>query len=164
MKTQEVERIINKRKRLTQKQLETRQHRLKDWLEEHQIGRYWSIKEICDLVRDDEGNPYYTYNDNPYSHDHCLALSVDVKELNWHTGRERYIPIIKDSKGGIKLAESREELEAYISKEKKRYENAFKYYNHLSSLIELEGTIPFINQANRVLKDREIKPIEVYAQ
>lgn len=165
MKTQEIERIIKRRKRLTQKQLFTRQHRLKDWLEEHHIsGRFWKIEEICKYVRDDEGNPYYILNKNPKVHDKCIALSNDVKDLNWHTGRERYIPIIKDKKGSIKLCENRTELETYVTSEKARIENAYKYYNHLQGLVELADTIPFINQANRVLKDSEIKPIEVYAK
>lgn len=164
MKTQEVERIIKRRKRLTQKQLFTRQHRLKDWLEGHQIGRYWSIKEICDLVRDDEGEPYFKLNTNPHIHDKCIALSQTVKDLNWHTGRERCIPIIKDKNGSIKLAENKKELECFINGLKRKVENANKYANHLQGLIDLADTIPFINQANRVLKDSEIKPIEVYAQ
>ena len=68
MKTQEIERIIKRRKRLTQKQLFTRQHRLKDWLEEHHTsGRFWKIEEICKYVRDDEGNPYYILNKNKVS-------------------------------------------------------------------------------------------------
>lgn len=153
------------RERLLTKKLETRQHALKNWLEANFVsGKYWTIEEIVYLVRDSEDNPYYKLNTNPYTHDKCITLSNDVKELNWHTERQRYIPIIKDKQGSIKLAENKEELEAYINGEKKKYENAFKYYNHLSSLIELEGTIPFINQANRVLEDEEIKPIEVFAK
>ena len=158
-----METIYQKRKRLTQKQLETRQHRLKDWLEENFVsGKFWTIEEIVKNVRDSEGNPYYVLNTNPHVHDKCIALANDVKELNWHTGRERYIPIIKDKRGAIKLAECKKELEEYVQKEKDKIENTYKYYNHLNSLIELEGTIPFINQANRVLGDDEIKPIEVY--
>lgn len=165
MKTEEIEAIVTKRKRLTQKQLETRQHRLKDFLEKHFIsGKYWTIEEIVENVRDSEGNPYYILNTNPRVHDRCIALANDVKELNWHTNRERYIPIIKDKKGSIKLAENKKELETYIANEKARIENTYKYYNHLNSLIELDGTTPFINLADRVLEEKEIKPIEVYAK
>ena len=164
MTNEKIEKIIENEKKLKTRKLLTRQHALKTFLEEHQEGKYWTIEEIVDLVRDGDRNPYYTLNRNPYTHDKCIALSSDVKELNWHTGRERYIPIIKDSKGSIKLAESKEELEEYIIKEKKKVETKYQYYNHLNSLIELEGTLPFINQANRVLEDDEIKPIEVFAK
>ena len=165
MTNKEIEIIYNKRKRLTQKQLETRCHRLKDWLEEHFVsGKFFTIEEIVNKVRDSEGNPYYVLNTNPHSHDKCIALANDVKQLNWHTERERYIPIIKDKRGAIKLCENEQELKDYVDSEKKRIENTYRYYNHLESLTKIEGTMPFINQANRVLKESEIKPIEVYAK
>ena len=164
MTNEQIETIIEKKKKLKTKKLESRQHRLKDFLEANFIsGKYWTIEEIVDLVRDSEGNPYYKLNVNPFTHDKCITLANDVKELNWHTNRERYIPIIKDSKGSIKLCENKKELEDYVAKEKAKYENAYKYYNHLNSLTELEGTMLFINQANRVLDSDEMKPIEVYA-
>jgi len=163
MTNEQIERVIESEKKLKTKRLLTRQHALKTWLENHQVGRYWTIEEIVKYVVDSEGNPYYALNTSPYTHDKCVVLSSDVRELNWHTGRERYIPIIKDSKGGIKLAENKQELEDYIKKEKAKIETKYQYYNHLNSLIELEGTMPFINQENRVLDDTEIKPIEVYA-
>lgn len=165
MTNEQIETIITKRKRLTQKQLETRCHRLKDWLEENFVsGKFWTIEEIVRNVRDSEGQPYYELNTNPHTHDKCIALANDVKQLNWHTNRERYIPIIKDKRGAIKLCENKEELEKYVDSEKKRIENTYKYYNHLDSLTKVDGTIPFINQANRVLDEKEIKPIEVYAK
>ena len=145
------------------KGLTTRQHRLKDWLKEHfESGRFFTIEEVVAGVVDSEGVPYYTLNTNPRTHDKCVALGSDVKELNWHTNRDRYIPIIKDSKGSIKLCESKEELEEYIAKEKRKVEKAYKYYNHLNSLIAIDGTMPFINLANNVVE--EIKPIDVYAK
>lgn len=143
--------------------LETRQHRLKDFLEANFVsGKYFTIEEIVANFVDSEGNPYYKLNTNPYTHDKCITLANDIKALNWATARERYIPIIKDSKGSCKLAESQEELEDYIAKEKKKVEKHYQYYNHLTSLIELEGTIPFINLANRTLDDNEIEPLEVF--
>lgn len=143
--------------------LESRQHRLKDWLEANfESGRFFTIEEVVAGVVDSEGNPYYKLNTNPYTHDKCVVLGQDVKELNWHTGRERYIPIIKNSKGSIKLCESKEELEEYVAKEKAKVERAYQYYNHLVSLMALEGTMPFINQANNIVDNP--KPIEVYAK
>jgi hypothetical protein len=164
MTNEQIETIIENQNKLKTKKLQTRQHALKTWLEEHQQGKYWTIEEIVYAVRDSDGNPYYKLNKSPYTHDKCVVLSSDVRELNWQTGRERYIPIIKDSRGSIKLAESKEELEEYINKEKAKIKTKYEYYNHLTSLIDLEGTMPFVNQANRVLDEDEIKPIEVYAK
>lgn len=160
---QELEEARNKKEERLKKGLTTRQHRLKDWLEANFVGgKFFTIEEICAKFKDNDGTPYYHFNTNPYSHDKCIALSNDVRELNWHTGRERYIPIIKNKQGSIKLAESKEELEEYINREKAKVETKYQYYNHLNSLIALEGTFPFINQANRVLDDDELKAVEVY--
>ena len=143
----------------------TRQHALKNWLEANFVsGKYFTIEEIVENVRDSEGNPYYKINKNPYTHDKCIVLSNDVKDLNWATNVERYIPIVKDTKGSIKLAENKAELEDFIKELKEKVEKAHKYANHLQSIIDLQGTTPFINLADRVLDDDEIKPIEVYAR
>lgn len=158
-----IEQIMQELEELKNQPLTTRQHRLKDFLEDNFVsGKFFTIEEVVENFKDNEGQPYYKLNTNPYTHDKCIALANDVKALNWKTGVERYIPIVKNSKGSIKLCENREELEIYINHEKKKYEKAWKYYNHLNGLISLEGTIPFMTQANRVLKDSEIKPIEVF--
>lgn len=139
--------------------LTTRCHSLKNWLEANFVsGKYFTIEEICNA------NIGYTLNTNPYTHDKCIKLSQDVKALNWATNVERYIPIIKDKKGSIKLCETREELEAFIESENKKVEKVCEYANHLKSLIKIDGTLPFINLANRVLTESEIKPVEVYAK
>ena len=143
----------------------TRQHTLKNWLEAHfESGKFFTIETIVKNVVDSEGNPYYKLNLNPYTHDKCIALANDVKELNWATNVERYIPIIKDKKGSIKLCESEQELKDFVEKEEKKLEKSAQYKNHLKSLIQVDGTAPFINLANRVLDEDEIKPIEVYAK
>lgn len=165
MTTEQLERIMKKRRELKEKKLTTRQHALKNWLEANFVsGKYWTIEEVVEGVRDTNGEPFYILNKNPHKHDKCLALANDVKQLNWHTGRERYIPIIKDTKGSIKLAENREELQNYVDEEEARIENTYMYYNHLKSLVGLDGEVHFINQANRVLEEDEIKPIEVYVR
>ena len=161
MELKELEQQKKRRMSLLTKRLESRQHRLKDWLEANFVsGKFFTIEEIVANVKDSEGVPYYKLNTNPHTHDKCVALGNDVKELNWHTNRDRYIPIIKDSKGSIKLCESKAELEEYIAKEKRKVEKAYQYYNHLNSLIGLDGTMPFINLADNVVED--IKPVEVY--
>ena len=138
-------------------ELNTRQHRLKNWLEENYIsGKWFTIEEIC------KANIGYVLNTNPHIHDKCLDLSRDVKALNWATNVERYIPIIKNTKGSIKLCESEEELKDFVAKEKKKVENANKYANHLQSLISVEGTCPFINLSNNAIELSKIKPIDIY--
>lgn len=167
--TKEINKILEqerkKRERLLTSKLETRQHALKTWLEANFVsGKYFTIEAVIKGVKDSEGNCYYQLNTNPSTHDKCIALSNDVKQLNWHAGRERYIPIIKDNKGSIKLCENKEELETFTQELKRKVENAHKYANHLQSIIDLQGTMPFINQATRVLEEDEIKPIEVFAK
>lgn len=145
------------------KKLETRQHSLKNYLIKNFVsGKYFTIEEVVKGVVDKEGNPYYTLNKNPYCHDKCIALSNDVKKLNWATAVERYIPIIKDKKGSVKLCENREELELFIKSEKKKVEKANMYANHLQSIADLDGTMPFINLADRVLDEDEIEPVDVF--
>ena len=162
-RNEQIDRVLDSIKKIKESKLTPRQQNLKNFLEDNFVsGKWWTIEEIVKKFVDGEGNPYYKLNTNPYAHDKCLALSQDAKQLNWHTGRERYIPIIKDTKGSIKLCENKEELETYVNSEKARIEKTYQYYNHLESLIELEGTIPFINLANRVKDDDELKPIEIY--
>ena len=142
---------------MSSKKLDSRQHGLKNYLERNfEKGRWFTIEEICGA---DLG---YTLNTNPRIHDKCIALSNDVKALNWATNVERYIPIIKDKRGAIKLCENEQELKDWIAKEERKVEKACQYKNHLKSLIQIDGTCPCINLANRVLDIDEIKPIDVY--
>ena len=137
--------------------LTPRQHALKNYLATHfESGKFFTIEEICDAGLG------YELNTNPYSHDKCVALGSDVKQLNWATDVERYTPIIKNSKGSIKLCESEEELRAFVDKEKRKVEKAYQYANHLQSLIYVDGQVRFINLANRVLDENEMKPVDVY--
>lgn len=139
--------------------LTTRQHSLKNFLEKHQEkGKWFTIDELC------QANIGYELNTNPRVHDRCIALSQDIKQLNWATNVERYIPIIKRKDGACKLAENKEELLAFVKHEKEKVERTYQYANHLQSLIELDGTTPFINLADRVLEDKEIKPIDIYGR
>lgn len=147
---------------MKQRNLTPRQHRLKDYLNEHFVsGHYFSIEEIVKNVVDKDGQPYYKLNTDPKLHDKCIALSHDVKRINFNI-TSRYIPIIKNKWGGIKLAENKEELTAYIEGLKKKVEKQCEYYNTLIYKASLDGVIPYINLAGRVLDDDEIKPIEAY--
>lgn len=145
------------------RKLTTEHHLLKNWLEQHHInGHYWTIEDIVENVRDKDGNPIFRLNTNPRIHDKCVRLSKMIKELNYATNVERYIPIVKDKKGSCKLAESKQELEDFIKSEKKKVENANKYANHLQGLIEINDTMPLVNLANRVKNEGELEYINIY--
>ena len=66
----------------------------------------FKIEEICNAGLG------YELNHNPRIHDKCVALSNDIRAINFNIA-ERYIPIIKNSKGGCKLAENKEEVNAF---------------------------------------------------
>lgn len=137
--------------------LTTRQHALKNWLEQNFIsGKFYSIEEMCNAGLG------YKLNTNPKVHDKCIALATDVKALNWATNRQRYIPIIKDKKGGIKLCETEQELKDFIKSETDKVEKVWQYANHLKSLINVDGSVPIVNLANRSLSLNEMKPVDVY--
>ena len=162
-KNEQIDDVLDGIKEKKQTKLDSLSHRLKDWLEANfQSGKWWTIEEVVDQFRDSEGNPYLKINHNPKIHDKCVELGYLVKKLNWRVGTQRFIPILKNRQGSIKLCESKEELEAYVKVEMKRIEKTYQYYNHLKGLAELDGTIPFINQANRVLENDELVPVEVY--
>lgn len=144
-------------------QLTTEHHILKNWLKDNFVsGRFWTIEEIVANVRFADGTPIFKLNTNPYTHDKCVKLGKMVKELNWATNVERYIPIIKDKKGSIKLCETEQELKDFVASEKKKVEKVCEYANHLQSLIQVDGTVPIINLAGRTLEIDELKPVDVY--
>lgn len=145
-----------------QKGLTTRQHRLRDWLEASFVsGKYFSIEEIVTGVVDKEGKPYYTLNTNAKVHDKCASLSADIRAINWCV-TERYKIIIKDKSGGCKLAENEQEFKEWYDAQKKKLETRYQYLNNLIYKASREDTIPFINQADRVLTPEEMSPVEVF--
>ena len=141
-----------------------RQHSLMDFLKDNFIsGRYYSIEEIVDRVVDSEGNPYYKLNTNPYNHDKCVALSNDVRTINWSI-TDRYHIIIKDKKGGVKLCESKEEFNTWKQEQLKPLETKWKYLNNLAWKENREGTMAIVNLANRGLSVDEADFVEVNAR
>lgn len=141
-----------------------RQHRLMDFLKDNFIsGRFYSIEEIVDRVVDNEGKPYYKLNTNPYNHDKCIALSSDIRTINWSI-TDRYHIIIKDSKGGCKLVESQEEFDSWKQKELKPLETKWKYLNNLAWKESRDGMCPIINLANNSIDPNDVEPIEVNAR
>ena len=141
--------------------LEDRQHRLMDWLKENFIsGRYYSIEEIVDRVVDSEGKPYYKLNTNPYNHDKCVALSNDVRTINWSI-TDRYHIILKDKKGGVKLCESKDEFDTWKQEQLKPLETKWKYLNNLTWKEAREGTMPIINLASNPIEDNEFVEVNM---
>ena len=141
-----------------------RQHALITFLKYNFIsGKYYSIEELVDRVVDSEGNPYYKLNTNPYNHDKCVALSNDVRTINWSI-TDRYHIIIKDKKGGCKLVESKEEFDEWKQRELAPLETKWKYLNNLTWKESREGTCPIINLSNNPIDPDNVKPIEVNAR
>ena len=139
-----------------------RQHALVDWLKEHFIpNHFYSIEDIVSNFVDKEGNPYYTLNTNPYNHDKCVALSSDVRTINW-TITDRYHIIIKDKQGGCKLCESKAEFDTWKQEQLKPLETKWKYLNNLEWKADRDDTIPMINLNDRALDINEMKPVEVF--
>ena len=151
---------MNEEKKETR--LESRQRALKTFLEKNfESGRYFSIEEIVNGVKDKDGNYWYVLNTDLLVHDKCIKLSNDIRKINW-TFTDGYKVIIKDKKGGCKYVESKEEFDAWWNEEYARVERKYQYLNNLKTKIERDGIVPLINQRGRVLDVDEMKPVEVY--
>lgn len=145
-----------------QPNLTPRQWLLKNFLEHNFIsGYYYSIEELVESVRDRDGNKVYKLNTNPYVHDKCIALSSDIKNINWNCNYG-YKIIVKNAKGGAKLCESQQEFEDWRERELKPLQRKWEYLNNLKWKAERDGTIPILNQKLNVVK--EPTPVEVYAK
>lgn len=140
----------------TQDKLTSRQHRLRNWLTDNfESGRFFTIEEIC------AAGIGYELNMNPKKHDKCIALSQDIRAINWNIC-DRYKIIIKNSKGSCKLAESEEEFNSWRDAELEKVTKKYQYLNNLKWKANRDGTVPVINLANRALKPEETKVVEVY--
>ena len=78
----------------------------------------------------------------------------DVRVINWNTNNG-YKIIIKDEKGGIKLAESKEEFDQWYDREYSKIEKAYQYLNTIKSKTSWDGVMPIINKANHPVKNYE---------
>ena len=156
---------VSKEQEEQESNLTTRQHRLVDFLKENFIsGKYFSIEEIVSHFVDKEGEPYYKLNTNPYNHDKCVALSNDIRKINWNITDRHHTIIIKDKKGGCKLCESESEFDNWRKRELEPIETKCKYLNNLVWKSNLDGVVAMINQKGRALTPEEMKPIEVFAK
>jgi len=128
--------------------LDSRQWALKRFLEDNFVpGKYFTIEEICDRVYLPNGEKAYIYNTNPRNHDKCVALSNDIREINWNI-QEGYKILVKDSKGGVKLCESEIEFNTWKEKELAPIIKKYQYLNNLQWKASRDGTVPLINNAN----------------
>lgn len=142
--------------------LTVRQLALRNFLEKNFVsGHYFSIEEICFNLLDPYGNPYYQYNTDPRIHDKAAALGADIKTINWNND-DGYRIIIKDSKGGCKLAENEEELNSWRNAELKKVEKKYQYLNNLKWKAKRDGTMPILDQENKPVEKPKI--VEVYKQ
>lgn len=151
-----IEKLRQERIEFLTKNLTPRQHRLIDYLENHfEHSKYFSIESICNA---DLG---YELNTNPKTHDKCVSLGNDIRQINWKIGH-RYSIIVKDKKGGCKLCESQEEFEEWKASELAPLERKWKYLNNLSYKASWHDTAPLINLNDRALDTNEIEFIDVF--
>lgn len=151
-----IERLRKEREEFLTKNLTPRQHRLVDYLEDNfKKGKYFSIEEICNT---DLG---YELNTNPYSHDKCIALGNDIRQINWKIG-SRYSIIVKDKKGGCKLCESKEELDDWREEEKKPLITKLEYLNNLEYKASFHDQVVLINLNDRALEEDEYDFVKVF--
>lgn len=134
------------------KNLTTRQHRLVDYLKDNFVsGKYFSIEEICNAGLG------YELNTNPYTHDKCVALGNDIRQINWTIG-SRYSIIVKDKKGGCKLCESKDEFEEWKQGELAPLEKKWKYLNNLEYKASFDDTMVIVNLNDKIIEQgQEIK-------
>ena len=151
-----IERKLKERQEFLTKNLTPRQHRLVDYLKDNFVsGKYFSIEEIC------ESGLGYELNKNPYTHDKCVSLGNDIRQINWAIG-SRYSIIVKDKKGGCKLCESKQEFDEWKQSELAPLERKLKYLNNLEYKASLDDTMPIINLNDRALEDNELEFVSVY--
>lgn len=151
-----IEKIKQQRIEFLTKNLTPRQHRLIDYLEKHfEHGRFFSIEEICNA---DLG---YELNTNPKSHDKCISLGNDIRQINWRIGH-RYSIIVKDKKGGCKLCESQAEFDEWKASELAPLERKWKYLSNLTYKASWHDTAPLINLNDRALDTEEIDFVDVF--
>ena len=151
-----IERLKKERLEFLTKNLTPRQHKLIDYLERNfEHGKYFSIEDICNA---DLG---YELNTNPKTHDKCVSLGNDIRQINWKIGH-RYSIIVKDKKGGCKLCESQEEFDNWKQSELEPLDRKWKYLNNLSYKASWHGTAPLINLNDRALTLDEIEFVDVF--
>ena len=151
-----IEKLKQERLEFLTKNLTPRQHRLIDYLENNfEHGKYFSIESICNA------NLGYELNTNPKTHDKCIALGNDIRQINWRIGH-RYSIIVKNKKGGCKLCESQTEFDDWKENERKPLERKWEYLNNLSYKASWQDTAPLINLNGRALDIDEIKYVDVF--
>ena len=151
-----IEKLRQERAEFLTKNLTPRQHRLVDYLENNfEHNKFFSIETICNS---DLG---YELNTNPRTHDKCIALGNDIRQINWRIGH-RYSIIVKNKKGGCKLCESQIEFDDWKESELKPLERKWQYLNNLSYKASWQDTAPLINLNGRALDIDEIKYVDVF--
>ena len=142
----EIERQKKEREDFLTKNLTTRQHRLVDYLEDNFIkGKYFTIEELCGA------NLGYVLNTNPKTHDKCVALGNDIREINWRIG-SRYSIIVKDKNGSAKLCESELEFETWQKGEKDKLDKKYAYLNNLKYKASFHEQMVIVNLNDKAIE------------
>ena len=82
-----------------------------------------------------------------------------VRDINYNCEEGQKL-IIKNAEGSIKLAESKEEFDAWRESELKKLESRYQYLNNLKWKQERDGSIPLFNQ--KMNENTENKSVECY--
>ena len=82
-----------------------------------------------------------------------------VRDINYNCEEGQKL-IIKNAEGSIKLAESKEEFDAWRDGELKKLESRYQYLNNLKWKQERDGSIPLFNQ--KMNENTENKSVECY--
>lgn len=158
---EEYERLYAASEKKEQQGINTRQWVLKMWLEKNQVkGHFFSIEEIVESVTYC-GEHLYELNTNPKIHDKCLLLSQDVNAIN-DSVVNGYKIIIKDSKGGIKLCESKDEFDRWYYAVTHPLFKILKRMNLLKWKTEWQDTMPIVNKAGNAVKEKDLSFIDVF--
>jgi len=124
-----------------------------------EYGKWFTIEEICENVRWRNGTPLFTLNTNPKIHDKCAKLGKMVRDINFCCDEGQKL-IIKNEQGSIKLAESKEEFDAWRESELQKLEKRYQYLNNLKWKQDRDGQTPLFNQ--KMNENSENKSIECY--
>ena len=89
----------------------------------------------------------------------CAKLGKMVRDINWNCEEGQKL-IIKNAEGSIKLAESKEEFDAWRESELKKLESKYQYLNNLKWKQDRDGQTPLFNQ--KLNENTENKSVECY--
>lgn len=130
--------------------LTPRQWRLHDLLSDGKHDRYYSKKEICEMLPE-----HYTYNTNPHKHDKCIDIYNDSKALQdaWSLiGKV----LIRNPQGDIKFAKDDAEAEEYAERLYQRAMTPLIEYSIIKRKIRRDGQGRLISGRGDVIDEKSL--------